>query len=301
MFVDLVPLGEPDQVLPAVAAAVGLRDGGVRSLSGLLQDHLLDRSILSVLDKLGHLLPASWDLAALLARCPGVRILATSRAPLEVPGEQLLAVDPLPVPDLRAGSTVEELPDVPSVSLFVARVRGSQADFALTAGTGLASIPTSAPTWSRGGGRPARRRGEHQPRDRAGARHQRAHGGTAPRPRAGEARCPQPYRGGHVGWSREYPPARPQQWRDSRIPSGGRSRWTEAMPRTRNSPLTALSDWTDALNRHDPDGVAAAFAPAGVLLDTGTGQSAAGCTEIRLTAAGFIACSPTCTAMPPSG
>lgn len=60
------------------------------------------------------------------------------------------------------------------------------------------------------------------------------------------------------------------------------------MTRTGNSPLTALSDWTDALNRHDPDGVAAAFAPAGVLLDSGTGQSATGRTEIRSTAAGFI-------------
>lgn len=136
VFVDLVPLGEPDQVLPAVATAVGLRDGGARPLDRMLHDHLVDRHILLVLDNLEHLLAASEHLATLLTRCPGVRILATSRAPLEVPGEQLLAVDPLPVPDLRTGSTVEELAAVPSVSLFVSRVRAAQADFALTAGTG---------------------------------------------------------------------------------------------------------------------------------------------------------------------
>jgi len=54
-------------------------------------------------------------------------------------------------------------------------------------------------------------------------------------------------------------------------------------------PLTALAAWTDALNRHDPDGVAAAFAPDCVLTDVGVGQRAQGRDAIRATAVGFIA------------
>jgi len=59
--------------------------------------------------------------------------------------------------------------------------------------------------------------------------------------------------------------------------------------RTDSPPLTALAAWTDALNRHDPDGVAAAFAPNGVLTDVGVGQCAQGRDAIRATAVGFIA------------
>lgn len=130
--VDLAPVGAPGAVLPAVARALGLREAGARPVAATLERHLADRRVLLVLDNLEHLLDAAADLAGLLGRARGVRILGTSRAPLGVPGEQLCPVPPLELP--APGDTdPESLLQVPSVALFVARVRGGQPDFALTA------------------------------------------------------------------------------------------------------------------------------------------------------------------------
>ena len=62
-----------------------------------------------------------------------MRVLVTSRAPLHVPGEQLLEVQPLPVPDLRTLPGPAELAAISSVALFAARVRASQPDFTVDA------------------------------------------------------------------------------------------------------------------------------------------------------------------------
>lgn len=60
------------------------------------------------------------------------------------------------------------------------------------------------------------------------------------------------------------------------------------MTRTHTPPVAALLNWTDALNGHDADGVAASFAEDGVLTDVATGQRAEGRTAIKETAEGFI-------------
>jgi uncharacterized protein (TIGR02246 family) len=78
------------------------------------------------------------------------------------------------------------------------------------------------------------------------------------------------------------------------MPHTPQARCHERMTRTRTAPVAAVMAWTGALNRHDPDGVAAAFAADGVMTDTATGQRAEGRVEIREAAAGFIECSPTC-------
>jgi len=81
---------------------------------------------------LEHLLPdAALTIAELLAGGPGLRILATSRAPTQVPGEQLLPLAPLSVPGSRTTSPLA-VADSPAVSLFVERVRAGVPDFELT-------------------------------------------------------------------------------------------------------------------------------------------------------------------------
>ncbi|MHA6783501.1 helix-turn-helix transcriptional regulator [Pseudonocardia saturnea] len=130
-FVDLTPLTDPALVLPTVARALGLRESGSSPLVDTLLHHLLDRVVVLVLDNVEHVVRAAEDIAELTARCPGVRVLATSRCPLRVPGEHLLPLSPLPVPepgtDLGTGFGA-----VPSVALFVERVRAAQPDFGLT-------------------------------------------------------------------------------------------------------------------------------------------------------------------------
>ncbi|MFE5763666.1 BTAD domain-containing putative transcriptional regulator [Streptomyces sp. NPDC056492] len=107
--------GDPEDVAEAALAALGAREtklrGGaaeeLRALTDRAGDHPLDRlaehcarrRMLLVLDNCEHVIGAAAELAEeLLARCPGVRILATSREPLGVPGEFLRPVEPLPDP-----------------------------------------------------------------------------------------------------------------------------------------------------------------------------------------------------------
>ncbi|MGY1436576.1 AfsR/SARP family transcriptional regulator [Streptomyces reniochalinae] len=110
-FVELAPLDHPTAVPGAVLSALGRRvtalstaaTEGARALSGqqdamaLLVEHLQHRTPLLVLDNCEHVIHAAATLAeTLLAHCPGLTVLATSREPLGVPGESVRPVEPLP-------------------------------------------------------------------------------------------------------------------------------------------------------------------------------------------------------------
>lgn len=120
VFVDLAPLTDPALVLPTVARVLSLREAGARPVAATLLRHLGDRPALLVLDNLEDLLDAADDIVELLAGCGGVRVLGTSRSPVRVPGEQLLTLGPLPVPDAD-GPDPDRLPAVPSVALLLER------------------------------------------------------------------------------------------------------------------------------------------------------------------------------------
>lgn len=98
-FVDLSPVREPDLVLPAIAQAIGLRDTGQRSLDESIAAFLRPRELLLVLDNVEQVIAAAPRIADLAAGCPDLHILATSRIPLRIRGEQRLPVDPLPTDD----------------------------------------------------------------------------------------------------------------------------------------------------------------------------------------------------------
>jgi DNA-binding SARP family transcriptional activator len=99
-FVDLAPLSDPALVPQAVATALGLRGRPDQPALESLLGALKGRKALLLLDNCEHLIAACAELAAvLLAGCPELRLLATSREPLGVPGEVLWHVLPLPVPE----------------------------------------------------------------------------------------------------------------------------------------------------------------------------------------------------------
>ncbi|MGV9949648.1 protein kinase domain-containing protein [Rhodococcus aetherivorans] len=134
-LVELGELHDRSSLLDAVAAAVGLRDRSGRPVREVLVEFLAPRQVLVVLDNCEQVIDAVADLAELLLRaCPRVRILATSREPLAIGGEAVLAVPPLPVPDpeierqtsLRASARYE------AVALFVERAAAAVPGFALT-------------------------------------------------------------------------------------------------------------------------------------------------------------------------
>lgn len=125
-FVDLAPLADPDLVPHTVAADLGVPDEPERPLVDLLVDHLRPRRLLLVLDNCEHLVaPAAELVERLLRACPCLRVLATSREVLGVPGEVPWRVPSLSSPDPN-GSSPEELLGYESVRLFLERAQAVQ-------------------------------------------------------------------------------------------------------------------------------------------------------------------------------
>ncbi|WP_042381911.1 AfsR/SARP family transcriptional regulator [Streptacidiphilus melanogenes] len=136
---ELAPVRDPRAVPEAVVSALGVREtvlhgAGAEELRAVserhgddplarLVEHCADRRMLLILDNCEHVIDAAAELAQqLLARCPGLTVLATSREPLGVPGELLRPVEPLPQPfalrlfgergsAVRPGFTPEEDPE----------------------------------------------------------------------------------------------------------------------------------------------------------------------------------------------
>ncbi|MFD1544214.1 BTAD domain-containing putative transcriptional regulator [Nonomuraea guangzhouensis] len=131
-FVDLSPLSDGAQVAPAVAAALGLRESGPPE--DRLVAALADRPVLVILDNCEHVVAGAAGLAhRLLAACPALRVLATSREALGITGEVLFPVGQLAVPD--PGATLAEALAGPAVRLFADRAAAVRHGFVVDAAT----------------------------------------------------------------------------------------------------------------------------------------------------------------------
>jgi non-specific serine/threonine protein kinase len=119
-------------VAGAVAQVLGLREQPGRPVLAVLAEHLHDRCLLLVLDNCEHLVGACAELAEVLLRaCPHLRILATSRETLEVPGEATYRVPSLAVPDLAHLPDLQQLAAYEAVTLFLQRARSRDAGLTL--------------------------------------------------------------------------------------------------------------------------------------------------------------------------
>ena len=124
-FVGLAPLSDP-KMLQSHAAEIF--DVGEAALHGFLQG----KSILIILDNCEHLMVGAASLVQWLLSSPGVSVIATSREPLNLMGERMFQVPPLPVPVTAAIDDI--LVDCPSVQFFLEQARAAKADFELTVG-----------------------------------------------------------------------------------------------------------------------------------------------------------------------
>jgi predicted ATPase/class 3 adenylate cyclase len=131
-LVELAPISDPALVPSPIAQALGVRDVGSRPIVDALKEHLRSRSVLLLLDNFEQVLPAASVVVDLLASCPRLAVLTTSREPLRLRGEQEYAVPPLMLPEAGQIKTLEAVSRSPAVVLFVQRARGVRADFALT-------------------------------------------------------------------------------------------------------------------------------------------------------------------------
>ncbi|MBS1715764.1 MAG: tetratricopeptide repeat protein [Armatimonadetes bacterium] len=132
-FVDLAPVSDPKLVAESVAGLLGVREEPGHPLERTLAAYLARKSALIVLDTCEHLLLACARLAEALVRsCPGVRMLATSREPLNIAGESSYRVPSLALPDARGPVDPASLQKFESVALFVDRARAVSADFTVS-------------------------------------------------------------------------------------------------------------------------------------------------------------------------
>jgi predicted ATPase/DNA-binding SARP family transcriptional activator len=131
-FVSLVPLRDPARLADAIAGSLQVAARGGRPLIELLIGYLREKRTLLLLDNFEHLLDAAPLVAELLAACPQLTVLATSRAPLHVRAERLFAVEPLALPGPAGLTDVVSVAQSPAVALLVERVQAARPDFCLT-------------------------------------------------------------------------------------------------------------------------------------------------------------------------
>jgi predicted ATPase len=132
-FVSLAALSDPALVVSTIAHSLGLKETEQRSLLDLVQVALHEKCLLLLLDNFERLLPAALQVANLLARCPQLKLLVTSRAVLHVQGENEFPVSPLTLPDLEPLPATEALAESPAVALFLQRAQAVKPGFQLTA------------------------------------------------------------------------------------------------------------------------------------------------------------------------
>ncbi|MBV8368776.1 MAG: helix-turn-helix domain-containing protein [Candidatus Eremiobacteraeota bacterium] len=132
-FIDLAPLQDSDRVASVVASKLGIRESLDRPVLETLTEALRETQLLLILDNCEHLFSACAALADALVRgCDGIVMLATSRQPLDVPGEQTYRVASLAVPDDCESITATEALRHASVALFEGRARRAVKSFCIT-------------------------------------------------------------------------------------------------------------------------------------------------------------------------
>ncbi|MDQ2683006.1 MAG: helix-turn-helix domain-containing protein, partial [Chloroflexota bacterium] len=133
-FVSLAAVRDPALVGPAIAQVLGVVDSGGRAPVDRLGDALRGRHVLLILDNYEQVISAAPLVTDLLARCPRLEVLVTSRAGLRLDGERVFPVPPLEVPDPERRLIAEQMIDIAAVRLFVDRAQDADPAFTLTDG-----------------------------------------------------------------------------------------------------------------------------------------------------------------------
>ncbi len=131
VFVDLAPVRDSGLVLDAIAQALGVVDHPDRPALKRLERFLRDRNFLLLLDNLEHVITAAADVADLVAASPHVKVLVTSRQPLNVRWEHRHNLLPLALPHATRGSDQNTLARYPATALFLERARAVQTRFSI--------------------------------------------------------------------------------------------------------------------------------------------------------------------------
>jgi predicted ATPase/class 3 adenylate cyclase len=136
-LVELAMIAEPNRIAAAITAALGVREEPGRPLAETLVGALCRRELLLIMDNCEHLAaPVAELVARLLRSCSRLKVLATSRSALGLPGEMTVPVPPLGIFDahrdpVRGPGAARRMADWDAVRLFVERAQSVRPDFVL--------------------------------------------------------------------------------------------------------------------------------------------------------------------------
>jgi predicted ATPase/class 3 adenylate cyclase len=130
-FVNLASIFDPSLVVPTIAQTLGLRERPSESPDETLREHLRDAKMLLLLDNFEQVLAAATDVASLMVSASRLKVVVTSRTPLNLSGEWTYDVPPLPVPS-EAVRRPESLAQYDAVALFIQRAQAVKRDFAVS-------------------------------------------------------------------------------------------------------------------------------------------------------------------------
>jgi predicted ATPase/class 3 adenylate cyclase len=132
-WIPLAPISDPELVPSTIAHSLGVQVSGSELPIDRVTEHLHGKRLLLVLDNFEQILPAVATVSALLDAAPDLKVVASSRAPLRISGEQELPVPPLELPDPERLPSIEVLAQSDAVRLFIERARAVKPDFMVTA------------------------------------------------------------------------------------------------------------------------------------------------------------------------
>ncbi|MEM9887201.1 MAG: NB-ARC domain-containing protein [Bacteroidota bacterium] len=128
-FVSMATLNDAKEVIPTLADSLGVTEVGGRDLAEGVSSVLSDKKVLLTLDNLEHVISASYEISNLIAQCPNLSVLCTSRTPLKIRAEYEYALPPLALP---SDTTFDKLLDYPAIELFVKCAQKVNRDFELS-------------------------------------------------------------------------------------------------------------------------------------------------------------------------
>jgi predicted ATPase/class 3 adenylate cyclase len=131
-FVNVAPISDPALVVTTIANTLEVRENTDQALLDLLKADLRDKQLLLLLDNFEQVASAAIQVADLLAVCPQLKVLVTSRMVLHVQAEHEFAVPPLGVPDPKHLPDLVALSQYESVALFISRAQMARPEFQVT-------------------------------------------------------------------------------------------------------------------------------------------------------------------------
>jgi predicted ATPase len=132
-FVALAPISDPDLVPSTIAHSLGVQLSGAEVAITRVLDHVRGKAMLLVLDNFEQILPAAPVVGQLLGASATLKVIASSRAPLRIAGEQEFPIPPLDLPNPERLPSLEVLSQSDAVRLFIERAMAVRPDFRVTA------------------------------------------------------------------------------------------------------------------------------------------------------------------------